>query len=352
MRAFTLGSIAERLGGQLRGDPQLLIHRLVEPEEAGEGDLAVVFDKRNAAKWNNSRISALIVPLDAEDSSVHQIRVSNPRQALIAVLQLFYPAVPPPAGIDPRSIVEQDTRLGVHVHVGPGSYIGSGAVIGARSVIHPNVYIGADVVLGEECEIFPLVSLYPGSILGHRVRIHSGTVIGSDGFGYDRDGAGNYRKIPQVGSVEIGDDVEIGANCAIDRATLGVTRILAGTKIDNLVQIGHNSHIGRKCCIISQAGISGSVTIGDHSVLAGQAGISDHVKLEPGAIVGAQSGVKNHLGPGEWLGTPAIPADRARRVYFVWERLPQFRKEFLELQKRFAGLEERLSRIEERKPGK
>jgi UDP-3-O-[3-hydroxymyristoyl] glucosamine N-acyltransferase len=348
MSEFTLEMIAEKVGGQLQGDPQLLIRRLVEPEEAGEGDLSVVFDLRNAAKWKNSRVSALIVPLDVRESAANLIRVSDPRQALILALRLFFPTALPLSGIDRRAIVESDAQLGVDVYAGPGSYVGSSASIGARCVIHPNSYIGARAILGDDCEIFPQVSLYPGTILGNRVRVHSGTVIGSDGFGYARDASGNYRKIPQVGRVEIGDDVEIGANCAIDRATLGVTRIQAGTKIDNLVQIGHNSNIGSRCCIISQVGISGSVTIGDQSVLAGQAGISDHVKLAPGAVVGAQSGVKNHLGPGEWLGTPAIPADRARRVYFVWERLPQFRKEFLELQKYCATLEERLRVLEEK----
>jgi UDP-3-O-[3-hydroxymyristoyl] glucosamine N-acyltransferase len=274
------------------------------------------------------------------------IRVDDPKQALIAVLDLFYPLPERKVGIDPRAIVSSSAQLGDAVFIGPGAYVGANAIIGARVTVHPNVYVGDFICLGEDSEVFPNVAIYGGTHIGKRVRIHSGTVIGSDGFGYARLASGVYQKIRQAGTVEIGDDVEIGSNCSIDRATLGTTRIASGTKIDNLVQIGHNSEIGRDCCLIAQVGISGSVRIGDGSVLAGQVGVSDHVTLAAGTIVGAQSGVKNNVGPGEWLGTPAIPADRARRVYFVWERLAQFRKEFLELKGRCDQLEKRLYALE------
>ena len=183
------------------------------------------------------------------------------------------------------------------------------------------------------------MTLYPGVRLGCRNRIHSGAVIGSDGFGYDRDAGGVQNKIPQVGTVEIGDDVEIGANITVDRATLGATRIGDGTKIDNLVQIGHNSTIGKHCCLIGQVGLSGSVTLGDYCVLAGQAGVADHVTLANNVIVGAQAGVHRDLGPGPWLGSPAIPADEAYRVYTALSRLPEMRRTLRVLEERLKELE-------------
>jgi UDP-3-O-[3-hydroxymyristoyl] glucosamine N-acyltransferase len=230
------------------------------------------------------------------------------------------------------------------VYVGAGATIEAGAVIGDRCEVQGNTFVGKGVVLGEACVLFPNVTLYPGVRVGRRVRIHSGTVVGSDGFGYDRDADGVQHKIPQVGTVEIGDDVEIGANCAIDRATMGSTRIGEGSKIDNLVQIGHNCQIGKHCCIIGLVGLSGSVTLGDYCVLAGQAGIADHVRLADRVVVGAQAGVHRDLSPGNWLGSPAIPAEEAYRVYTTLSRLPEMRKSLRVLEERLRRLEEQLGR--------
>ena len=237
-------------------------------------------------------------------------------------------------------------ELGPDVCVAAGAYVAQGAVIGARVQIYPNVYVGDGVVIGDDSVIFPNVTLYAGTRIGARVRVHSGSVIGSDGFGYVQDESGAYRKIPQVGFVEIGDDVEIGANCAIERATLGVTRIGAGSKIDNLVQVGHNSEIGRHCCIVGQVGISGSVRVGDFGVLLGQVGIRDHVTLEERVVVGAQAGVMNDLKTGEWVGSPAVPAAQARKIFSLWRKLPEFRSQMRQLQKRCAKLEELVERLQ------
>jgi UDP-3-O-[3-hydroxymyristoyl] glucosamine N-acyltransferase len=180
--------------------------------------------------------------------------------------------------------------------------------------------------------------MYPDTRVGRRVRLHAGVVIGADGFGYARDASGVQHKIPQVGTVEIGDDVEIGANTTVDRATLGTTRIREGTKIDNLVQIAHNCTVGKHCCLVAQVGVSGSVEIGNFCVLAGQVGVGDHVKLADGAMVGAQSGVMRDLGPGRWLGYPAIPAEQALQAYLLLTKLPDMRKRLIRLEKRLEEL--------------
>jgi UDP-3-O-[3-hydroxymyristoyl] glucosamine N-acyltransferase len=195
--------------------------------------------------------------------------------------------------------------------------------------------------VGDDSVLFPGVVLYPGVTVGRRVRIHAGSVIGSDGFGYERDAAGVQRKIPQIGTVEIDDDVEIGANSCVDRATIGATRIGAGTKVDNLVQIGHNTLVGEHCCVIGQAGLAGSVKVGRFSVLAGQAGIADHVTIAEGTVVGAQAGVPSDIGPGVWLGTPAILAKDARRVFPVLARLPELLNRLRELERKVGALEGR-----------
>ena len=337
--SFSLGAIAREIGGELHGDAQLLIARVRDVEDAGEGDICVVIDRKFAPRLAELRASALVLPagLAAPDRPV--IAVANPRQALIRLLGLFHPEAPAPAGVEPGALVSEHATLGREVYVACGARVEAGAVIGRGTAIHANAVVGQGAEIGEHCVVFPNVTIYPGVRIGDRARIHSGTVIGSDGFGYDRDAGGIQHKIPQVGGVEIGNDVEIGANCAIDRATMGVTRIGDGTKIDNLVQIGHNCQIGRHCCIIGLAGLSGSVTLGDCCVLAGQAGIADHVVLADHVIVGAQAGVHRNLGPGPWLGSPAIPAGDAYRVYTALSRLPEMRRTLRALEERLQALE-------------
>lgn len=351
MSGYSLRTIAEKVGGELSGDPGVKIHGVRTVGEAGEGDISVIVDRRAVASLQATRASALIVPFNTETVGTNLIHVKDPRQALIQVLELFYPEQTREAVVDPRAVVSPLAQLGPGVHIAAGVCVEKNAVVGARVQIYPNVYIGEHVSIGDDSVVFPNVTIYPETKIGKRVRVHSGTVIGSDGFGYARDESGVYQKIPQVGSVEIGDDVEVGSNCTIDRATLGTTRIGSGTKIDNLVQVGHNSEIGRHCCIIAQVGISGSVRIGDFSVLAGQAGIRDHMKIEQGTVVGAQAGVMDDIGPGEWVGSPAIPADEARRIFVLWRKLPEFRNQIRALQKRCARLEELVEQLQ-REAGK
>jgi UDP-3-O-[3-hydroxymyristoyl] glucosamine N-acyltransferase len=321
------------------GDPALLVNRIMTMEEATPGDIAVVFDARTAARIRESRASAFVLPMETDRTIGNIIQVARPRQAFVRLLHLFYPEPEKKALIHDRAVVSSKADPGTGVSIGPGAVIEDDVVIGNGCKIHANVYVGQGSRIGEQTEIFPNVTIYPGTIIGKRVRIHGGTVIGSDGFGYLNLDSGELEKIPQVGFVEIGDDVEIGANCTIDRATLGATRILSGVKIDNQVQIGHNSEIGQHCIIVAQTGISGSVRMGDHCVLAGQVGVSDHVELKPGTMVGAQSGVIRDIGPGRWVGYPAIPVIKALRAYHLLPELPDIRRRVRELERRMNEME-------------
>jgi UDP-3-O-[3-hydroxymyristoyl] glucosamine N-acyltransferase len=342
MKGYSLKEIADHLHGELQGDPDLIITRVQTNVEAGPGDIAVAFDSKAFAGIGESKASAFIVPMKACTLNRNMIGVANLRQAFVDLLNLFYPKPQQPAVIHRQAIVDPTAQIGEGVAIGAGAFIAEGVTIGDGAAIYPNVYLGETCEIGEGSEIFPNVTIYSGTRIGKRVRIHSGTVIGSDGFGIMRDSSGATVKIPQVGSVEIGDDVEIGANCSIDRATLGTTRILAGTKIDNLVQIGHNATIGRHCCIVAQVGISGSVKIGDYCDLAGQAGISDHLELGDRVRVGAQSGVLCDLNSGTWLGSPARPRVESLRIFSLLPKLPKLQRQIQALQKLCARLEEQL----------
>lgn len=340
MEGYSLQQIADHLQGDLRGDPALRITRVRTAAEAGPGDIAVAFDARAMARIGKSRASAFVISRTAGDLKGNMIRVANPRQAFVDLLHFFHPKEERPAVIHSQANVAATAQIGQNVAIGAGAFVADRVIIGAGTEIYPNVYLGEGAEIGEDCEIFPNVTVYAGTRIGNRVRIHSGTVIGSDGFGIMRDASGATVKIPQVGAVEIDDDVEIGANCAVDRATLGTTRILAGTKIDNLVQIGHNVEIGRHCCIVAQVGISGSVKIGDYCALAGQAGINDHVEIGDGVRIGAQTGVLRNLESGAWIGYPAMPRVEALRVYSLLTRLPNLHHRLQALERRCAKLEE------------
>jgi UDP-3-O-[3-hydroxymyristoyl] glucosamine N-acyltransferase len=231
-------------------------------------------------------------------------------------------------GVHPTAIVHKDAKLGLGVGVGPHAVVGRGAAIGARTRLGANVYVGPSVTLGAECQIAANVTIYPHTRIGDRVIVHAGSVLGSDGFGFVRDAdSGKYEKFPQVGTLEIGDDVEIGANCTIDRGALDATVIGAGTKLDNLVHIGHNVRIGKNVVIAAQTGISGSSVIADNVIIAGQVGIADHVTIEAGAILGAQCGVpsgKVIRGPGVvFWGTPARPIQQHLKELATLARLAQ-----------------------------
>ena len=318
MAAYSLGAIAEKLGGELTGDPTLAVERVREPAAAGHREIAVLFESpSDPSAIAELRASAVVVPHGfprGEGNGHALIRVGDPRAALAALIAMLHPERRPAAGTDPAARVSPEAELGPGVYVGPGACVERGARLGAGTEVHAGSYVGEEVEIGEGSVLHPNVTIYAGTRIGRRVRIHAGTVVGSDGFGFPRGTDGSLRRVPQVGTVVIEDDVEIGANCAIDRATLETTRIGRGTKIDNLVQVGHNAELGKDCCIMGQVGLSGSVRIGDGVTLAGQVGVADHVRIPDGAAVGAQAGVVHDIGPGRWVGSPALPAPLGLRV--------------------------------------
>lgn len=339
MTATTLGEIAVLVAGELVGDPGLPIVRIEPPEEACGGAVAVLTGRKALGAIETCRASALVVPNGTEAPGRNLVRVAEPRRALLSLLEHFAPCESRRTGVDPRAHVDAEAEIGEGAWVGPGAVVEAGARLGARVRVHPLAVVGEGARVGDDSVLFPGAVLYPGVRVGRRVRLHAGCVIGSDGFGYERDASGVQHKIPQIGTVEVADDVEIGACACVDRATLGATRIGTGTKIDNLVQVGHNTEIGEHCCVIGQAGLAGSVKVGRFSVLAGQSGIADHVTIAEGTVVGAQTGVPSDIGPGVWLGSPALLAKDARRVFPVLARLPELLRRLRELEAKVAALE-------------
>jgi UDP-3-O-[3-hydroxymyristoyl] glucosamine N-acyltransferase len=267
----------------------------------------------------------------------------NPYLAFARVIDLFFPPPEPEApGISPAAIVDPAAEVSERATVHPGATIGPRAKVGPGCVVHPGAYVGADAVVGADSVLHANVVLYPETEIGERVILHAGAVIGSDGFGFAPDGGENV-KIRQVGRAVIEDDVEVGANCTVDRAVLGETRIGRGTKIDNLVQIGHNVRIGERCLIVAQVGISGSSTVGNAVRLGGQVGVGGHIHIGDGAEVGAKSGVVDVIGPGaKVLGLPAIPLSDAKKSMLAVRQLPQMRKELRALRKTVEALQARL----------
>lgn len=337
---FTAAEIASHVGGEVLGDPSVQLHGFALPEFAKPGDLVFVETDGYFARAEKSAASAILLDetLAANANTKVLIRVANPRIAFAKMLALFFPPQRFDPGIHPTAVIAKSASVDPTAHIGPWCVVGDGVRLCARSVLQCSNQVGADSVIGDATNLFPNVTVYPGSQIGKRVTIHSGTVVGSDGYGYVLD-EGVQRKIPQIGNVIIHDDVEIGANVTIDRGALGSTIIGKDTKIDNLVQIGHNVVLGEHCIIIAQVGIAGSTKIGNYTTVAGQTGIAGHLKIGNQVTIGAQSGVTMDIADGEkWLGTPAAPGGETKRIWAAWHRLP-------ELLQRVAQLERELERL-------
>jgi UDP-3-O-[3-hydroxymyristoyl] glucosamine N-acyltransferase len=338
---FTLGVLAAALGASLDGDPDRVVTGVAALDAAGASDVSFLIDGRYRDAARTSRAGAVLAGLDAEPLGTALLRVKQPQQALIHLLELFHPRPPTAPGAHPSAIVARDARIDPTASVGALAVVEAGAAIGRGVRIHPLAYVGENVEVGDDSEIHTHAVLIGGVRLGRRVVVHAGAVIGSDGFGYAFDGAA-HRKIPQVGTVVIEDDVEIGANTTIDRAMLGATVVRHGTKIDNLVQIGHNVEVGAHAILVAQVGISGSSRVGNGVVLAGQVGVADHVTIGDGAIVGAQSGVPTDIEAGaKMLGTPARPMMQAKRIFVSESQLPDLGRKLRELERRVDRLEGR-----------
>jgi UDP-3-O-[3-hydroxymyristoyl] glucosamine N-acyltransferase len=334
----TVEQLAALVCGRLVGDGTVSIQSARPVSEAGPGDITFIENERYAKLLKTSPASAAIVgPHFNRNRATIQdklavIEVDDPISAFVAVRNhLAGEQESRWTGVHPQAWVSPTARIAEGVAIYPFVYVGADAVIGAGSTLHPGAVVGDRCQLGEGCTIHPNAVLYPDVVLQDRVEVHAGTVLGGDGFGY-RQINGQHIKIPHTGRLEVGSDVEIGANCTIDRATFEATRIGDGTKIDNLVMIGHNNQIGRHNLLCGQVGIAGSCKTGDYVMMAGQAGIKDKTQIGDGVIVGAQAGVHRNIASGEKvLGSPAIPVREQRRIFQMIARLPEMHRQLREL---------------------
>ena len=334
-----LAEIVDQLGGSLTGDGQIEITAVAGLGEASEGDISFLSNPKYAAQVATTKASAVIVPLDWDrPAKCALLRVENSDQTFALAAELFYEAPPKPAvGIHPSAVVAESAQLGDGVSIGAHCTVEEGVLIGANTTISANCYIGYKTVIGENCLLHPLASIREFTEVGNRVIIHNGAVLGSDGFGYAVQEDGSRTKIPQIGKVVVEDDVEIGANVAIDRARFGKTRIGKGTKVDNLVQIAHNVVIGEHSVLCGQAGISGSTTIGSRVIMAGQSGLAGHLTIGDGAIIGAQAGVMKDVPPKEFvMGSPAMPHLQAKKMIANTITLPRLKNKVKQLELRMG----------------
>ena len=341
-RKATLDELATLVGGKVAGDPFLAVTGISGLEEAGEGEITFLAELKNLSRLEKTKAAAAVVPLSLPAFSKPVIRAPNPYLAY-AKIQAFFAHQPyRPKGVDPRAHIGQGAKIGQEVSIYPFVFIGDGCQIGERVVLYPGVYVGEAAQIGEESVLYPNVVVMNRCVIGKRVIIHPGTIIGSDGFGFARDGA-QYVKIPQVGIVQVDDDVEIGANCAVDRAAMGKTWVKRGVKTDNLVQIAHNVTIGEDTVLVAQVGIAGSTEVGSRVSLGGQVGVGGHIKIGDGVMVGGQSGVAQDVPPGQIIsGTPAFPHREWLRTQAVIPRLPKMKRALTALEKRVKALEEKM----------
>jgi UDP-3-O-[3-hydroxymyristoyl] glucosamine N-acyltransferase len=340
---YSLRELAEVVGGIVDGDERLAITGVASIHEAQPGQITFVAHPKYLRYLNTTRASALILDhTTAADRPA--IRVAQPYRAVATLLTLFHPRPQPQPGMTPPLSLGQRLHLGQHVTLMPFVTVSDDVSIGDRVVLYPGVFVGPGASIGDDTVIYANVSIYDRVSIGQRVIIHAGAVLGSDGFGYVQGPDGHHHKIPQVGGIRVEDDVEIGANVCIDRATLSETVIRRGTKIDNLVHIAHNVEVGEDNLLLAQVGISGSCRLGQHVTLAGQVGLSDHIEIGDGATVIAQSGIAKDVAPHTIMaGTVAMPHHVWRRVQVATPRLPDLLRTVAALEQRLAALEARLS---------
>jgi len=336
--SFTVAQIAEKIRGEVIGNGDTPLTGFASADNARSGDLTFAEKEEYFMAAEASPATAILVSGPFVSASKPVIRVSNARVAMARLLPVFFPPDEAPLGIHPSASIAPTAQIDPTAHIGPGCVIGPRVKLGARSVLMGGNHIGRDCQIGDDVCLFPNVVVYARSQIGHRVAIHAGTVIGADGYGYVLD-EGKHRKVLQVGNVVIHDDVEIGANSAIDRGALGSTVIGQGTKIDNLVHVAHNVVIGRHCLVMGQVGFAGSTRLGDYCVIASQSGIAGHLKLGHQAMVGAKSGVMRDVpDKGTVLGIPAAPDKQAKRQFIAIQHLPEMIHRMRDLEKQVAEL--------------
>ena len=339
-----LKDIAERLGSRLEGDGELDIHRVAGIEEAGPGDLTFFTNPKYRQELSATRASAVILAPNAGPAPCAALRHAQPYLAFARAVELFADRYQPPPGTHRHAVIGEGVHLGEGVSVGPFAVVGDGASIGPHTIVYPHVVIGRHAEIGGDCVLHARVSIRERVRIGDRVVVQDGAVVGSDGFGFARRPDGTHHKIPQIGTVVVEDDVEIGAHTAIDRPAVGETRIGAGCKIDNLVQIAHGVTIGRNVLLAAQVGVAGSTTIEDSVTLAGQVGVAGHLTIGKGVIATAQTGIPNSVDAGAFIsGYPAIANRDWLKSSAVFRRLPELRKLVADLEARVRQLEARLS---------
>lgn len=338
---FTAESIAALVKGKVEGDPKAVVSDFAKIEEGHPGALSFLANPKYTHYIYNTKSTIVLVSNDfvaEKPISATLIRVENPYETIAHLLEIVKTAITHlPTGVEQPSFVAEGVELPQGVYVGAFAYIGKGVKLGKDVKIYPQAYVGEGVEIGEGSIVNPGVKIYHGCKIGKRCIIHSGAVIGADGFGFAPEADGSYSKIPQMGIVEIGDDVEIGANTAVDRAMMGATRLADGVKLDNLVQVAHNVQVGRNTAMAAQVGIAGSAKIGDNCVLGGQVGIAGHITIGDRAQIGAQAGIPNSVKDGaRLLGTPALPALDFAKQCALLKRLPNLfdRVDSLEKQKK------------------
>lgn len=342
---FTAEQIAKILEGTVEGDSQVAISEFSKIEEGKQGGLSFLSNPKYEHFIYETHASAVVVNEDfvpTKPTRTTLIRVKNAYSAFTKLLQLYQALTLDKSGVEEPSYIDKDVQINDTHYIGAFAYIGKGVKLGDNVKVYPHVYIGDNVEVGEDVMLFPGVKIYADCKIGNRVVVHSGAVIGSDGFGFAPQENGSYTKIPQIGNVIIEDDVEIGANTVVDRATMGSTVIRQGVKLDNLIQIAHNAEVGKNTVIAAQTGISGSSKIGENVIIGGQVGVVGHISIADGSQVQAQSGINKSLKEEgkKWGGTPVMPFNSQLRSHVFYGRLPEMEKRLLELEKKIKQLEQ------------
>lgn len=349
MSVYSLAEIAEKIGGKVSNDVSIEISGIAQIDKAKEGELTFIANPKYKPELDKTKASAVIIDRKADVTpTIPHIIVLDAYYGFLQAFLLFNPQEKLlNSGVHPTAVVHETAQIGVNVAISANVYIGANAVIGSGTQIFPNSVVMDRTEIGNDCVLYPSVTIRENCWIGNKVIIHNGTVIGSDGFGFAPH-EGRYYKIPQVGKVVIEDNVEIGANATIDRATLGETIIRRGVKLDNLVHIAHNCVIGENTVIAAQTGISGSTTVGKNVVIAGQVGLVGHITIGDGVQIGAQSGVSKSIAEGEiYFGYPARPIMKTKRIESIINNLPDLLKRIKTLEKTIAELQNRNSKASE-----
>jgi UDP-3-O-[3-hydroxymyristoyl] glucosamine N-acyltransferase len=340
----TVSDLAARVGGRVIGDGETLIERIASLDAAGTGDITYVEDEKLFDAVNKSGASCVIAPENAALNFPCRIEVAKPKFAFALIAEVLHPPKRRDPSVHSTAVIAESADIALTAFIGPHVSIGENSSVGVGTQISSGTSIGDNVIIGSDCVIHPNVVVYDNVTIKNNVILHAGVVLGADGFGYVRGEQGHH-KFPQIGTVVIEDEVELGANTCVDRAALGRTRIGRGTKLDNMVHVGHNCDIGERVVIAAQTGISGSVTIEDDCVIGGQVGFGDHIRVQSGAVIGSKAGILpgKIVRPGVWWGIPIQPLDEYKRLNAHISRLPHIRDELKDLQQRVKEIEKALA---------